>query len=218
MKTPKEIFANPSVGKLTATLLTAFVLVVIWISHRFSAAAVEHVDGSTTRGENTIPPSWGLLAFVSVVILCIGKAAFDILLERGVLWNNRKDVKSLYKSIIIFPSVFSLFWSIVDWSLVRVFSPLVGATIERPVLRYGILLVTALSALLIADMIEGWKPLPVLSILFLSLLGLIRRWSWVERDRDVFLLERGARSRETSFRIGFKNDLSELPPEIRTLT
>lgn len=209
MNIPREIIANPSVGKLSATFLTVFVLVVIWISHRFSIAAVRQVDGSNTGAENIIPTSWGMLAFVGIIILCIGKAASNFFVERRSLWNNQHDGSVLSRVTLALPRGLSVLWSIFDWLLVKVFSPLVGATIERPTLRYGTLLLTSFGALLTADNLEGWKSIPVLSVLFLCLLGLIRRWSWVEHDRDVFLLERGARSRETSFRIGFKNDLRD---------
>lgn len=43
-----------------------------------------------------------------------------------------------------------------------------------------------------------------------TILAIVRRWSWIESDRDTFLIERGEREEgKGTLRVGFKEDLRD---------
>jgi formylglycine-generating enzyme required for sulfatase activity len=102
--------------------------------------------------------------------------------------------------------------SALDWFLVRVVAVLAGAVIARwsgPALgvwlRYGLMALWIVGGGFLATRLPTPLGLWPACVGMLTVLGVARRWSWVERDRESFLVERSpARAR-----VGFEEDLRD---------
>ncbi|MEM9726095.1 MAG: formylglycine-generating enzyme family protein, partial [Pseudomonadota bacterium] len=103
--------------------------------------------------------------------------------------------------------VFSHLWSFIDFVFGDVLARLAGATWSPRWARYGQGLFWVLAAA--AAGLAAPAPWGLAAILLtLSLIiGVARRWSWVEADRARFMIERGKRG-EVEL-AGFKNDLRD---------
>ncbi|NIR62091.1 MAG: hypothetical protein GWO02_22710, partial [Gammaproteobacteria bacterium] len=101
----------------------------------------------------------------------------------------------------------SIVLSVMDWLLARVVASLVGARLRGPLLRYlwgGGIILGAMAAALFAPRPWGlWAALAGIA----AVVAVVRRWSWIEADRDTFIIERGAR--EGAIRVGFREDLRD---------
>ncbi len=119
--------------------------------------------------------------------------------------------------------------NVLDWLLVRVFSILAGTTLGgfvragwprffSPVFRYGamaawggvIWAVTQHSASVLGEEHGAIAGLAAVILGIVLVFAIVRRWSWVERDREDFITAQGwdeARMRQA--RIGFAEDLRD---------
>lgn len=203
-----EVIRRPSVDSFSATFLTLFLLTVIWISSNFAPSSAD-INNSSLQTEKVIPVAWGSLAYVLVLVVCGAKALSGLFYTQRITTHTNSKYQNIERYLTLPFSLLSAIWSFVDWLLVRVFSTLIGSGIDNDYGRYSVLVLFSIGSIAIAENFDGSVPIFTLSFLILCLIGVLRRWSWVERDREVFLLERGARSDQSIFRVGFKNDLRD---------
>lgn len=205
----RKIHVHPSIGRLPAALLTLFFATVTIISVRFSTTSVSAGPEHPAPSSNVIPPEWGMTAFTSVLLLCLAKAAFDIIGQNKLIKDGSFKLARVIK-IVTFPfTVLSILWSVVDWLLVNVFANFLGMKIAEPKIRYMAFFLVCVFLLTASQITPTPWSFVSIGLLVVCLIGLLRRWSWVEHDRDAFVLERGAEHSERVFRIGFENDLRD---------
>ncbi|MEJ2118536.1 MAG: hypothetical protein P8Y36_11850, partial [Alphaproteobacteria bacterium] len=101
----------------------------------------------------------------------------------------------------------SLILSFIDYLLARPFAWLAGTTLQPILKRYA-----AIFAWVIGAAAAGWAlPAPYgligVTLGIIAVAAVVRRWSWIERDREAFLAARG--SNPAVERIGFAEDLRD---------
>ena len=101
----------------------------------------------------------------------------------------------------------SILLSFFDWTLARPIAWLAGATLRPWYLRYG-----WLCALITAAGIGAWVLPPPLGLYaaiagIIAIVAVVRRWNWIERDREAFLAARVSDPKIE--RVGFAEDLRD---------
>jgi formylglycine-generating enzyme required for sulfatase activity len=101
----------------------------------------------------------------------------------------------------------SLALSLIDYSLARPFAILAGATWRPWKARYALLGFWVLGGACVAWFYPAPYGLYGVGAGILAIISVVRRWNWVERDREAFLTARKANPKVQ--RIGFDEDLRD---------
>lgn len=205
-----------SVQPLTGWLLTALLALIVYLTVVYAPGAFERSkqpEGADPSGVITIEMGYWTIALVAVVAFLVG---IEPQLRRFVNELGARARRTLLGSVVLFvcwlPSIViwrlpSILLSALDTLLTRRIAALVGATLRGTVLRYrrgGAVMLGAMAVGLLAPPPFGLLA-AVLGIV--AVVAIVRRWSWIEADRDTFLVERG--TREGAQRIGFAEDLRD---------
>ncbi|MEO1041164.1 MAG: hypothetical protein AAFX52_02630 [Pseudomonadota bacterium] len=149
---------------------------------------------------------------VSTLILLLGILGRVLRLQRARWWIRREFGDPVYNANKAARGLGAFVWPLpayltnsVDLFLVHVAGRLAGANLKRISLRYLVLFITLSISALGLVYLPHWLKLPSLVIAVSLLLGVIRRWAWVELDRATFITTRG----QGVFRIGFDQDLRD---------
>lgn len=221
----RDVFAEPSIGPVTAWLVGGLVALVAWLTVSYAPGAVERAgacgEAPADASEGVISVEWGFrtLALVAAFTLLagiqpiIGKRFSSDWADSIADWYARQSIAIRGAAMALgfaFGAIFNLLawaFSILDWLLARPIALLAGTTLQPWPLRYGAFL--------------GWMAL-TLAIAWLApttigpfafflgvalILGVVRRWSWVERDRETFFVAR--KQDPAAERVGFAEDLRD---------
>jgi hypothetical protein len=98
-------------------------------------------------------------------------------------------------------------FSFLDWLLARPIALLAGAALQPWPLRYGAFLAWMALTLAIAWLAPTMIGPHAFFLGVALILGVVRRWSWVERDREAFFVAR--KQDPSTERVGFAEDLRD---------
>jgi formylglycine-generating enzyme required for sulfatase activity len=130
---------------------------------------------------------WRLWWAVPVVLNFLGAVLGLVLM---VIWRMPSFVLSLF-----------------DWLLARPFAIFAGATLRPWWLRYGWLFSVLLGCAWLGWSLPPPQGLYGIAAGILAIFAVVRRWNWIERDREAFMTARG--SDPEIERIGFAEDLRD---------
>lgn len=211
-----DVWDDPTIRPGAGVLLSLVVGVVTVLSIQYGTTAVSRstecgpLELASQNGE--IDPAWGRATLLLVATVTLAAGLEPILtrqLERlGSSFGNRWWKRGIGLRWLLAGTALALsapaklmsfIWSVADYLLARPIAALAGATWTGITARYlhlGGLLTCLLAITGVAeyDILDKRIGLLAIAIASILMLGIIRRWSWIERDRDTFLVERGERS------------------------
>lgn len=218
----RDAWTHPSVGPVAATLLTLLGALIVWLTIEYAADSIDGAgDGGNSGG--VISAAWGYRTIAAMTLLTLA-AGFEPLITRRtdrwwrasgrrgfrLLWPPlRWTLNGLAIALYAIPKMLSLAWSIVDYALARPLALLAGAGWRGWGKRYAHFGVIAIAAAMLGLFAPPTLGLPAVIAGLVAILAIVRRWTWVEADRDTFLVERGEREKNSVLRIGFKQDLRD---------
>jgi len=211
-----------SVQPLGSWMLMLLVALVIFLTIEHAPGSLERAQsGLNTSSNGVVSVETGFLTIASVTVIAIF-VAFEPKLSRwieGIVGGNtrlglHKEQRAkrwlfivIYKSAVVVWRAPSIAINLIDFLLARPIAFFAGATQKSTKRRYiwgAFIVVAAISVGLFATPTYG---LIAVTVGLLAIVGTVRRWSWVEADREVFLIERG--SRVGAHQIGFTEDLRD---------
>ena len=203
-----DVFWRPSVGTLGGWIIGGLIALVVYLTVIYAPLAAQAAAlGHYALDEQTIDPETGLLtiAIVAAASLIIGWE--DVARRRlaPLGWWRALTGARLWRRWYVFPLRLlirapSIALSFCDYALARVMATLAGATLGWWPWRYG-----ALAFWMAATVAAAWLLTPAQSatlgapeslglwaaILGAALvIGVVRRWAWIEGDREAFLTAR----------------------------
>lgn len=217
-----DVFVRPSIGPFAAWLIGALIALVGWLTIHYASGAVARagaIPGADRAGVIPVSTGYWTIAFVAVLTLAAG---MQPLIERRVeeiqagmlspwfarqpLWV-RWPVEVIGGALRAVYAVPSVVLSLADYLLARPIATLSGTRLQPFWLRYGVLMLW-----LAASTATAWRaPAPWGLYAFFAgvaaVVGVVRRWSWVERDRESFFVSRKADP--DGERVGFAEDLRD---------
>ncbi|MEL6662657.1 MAG: formylglycine-generating enzyme family protein [Pseudomonadota bacterium] len=230
-----DVFYRPSVRPTAAWVITLLFGLVAWLTAEFASTAAARAAlayGDDPSG--VIPESVGRLTIAIVAIAALTIGWEPILSRRLGLGRQRPVVRRptsllawVYHLFWRWPTwaiwrVPSVVWSAIDWFLARPIAVAAGTQVIRILpqglkrhsawFRYAILLFWIAGPVLLALYLpEHMRPFEGFSLwillpAFLAIFGVVRRWQWVESDREAFLIQRGGPAHK---RVGFEEDLRD---------
>ena len=218
-----DVFGRePSIGSVTALLLTLLFGLVAWLTLEFAPGApVRHElpYGGDPTGVITKEAGYWTIALVTFAALMTG---FEHILSRQIMdfWRETGRQWFMLQSIVLRgPILFttglisgvlkglSVVWSVGDYMLARPLAWLVGTHWKGWGKRYGHFTVVMVGTFWLGLYASPPLGAAAVTIGMLAVLAIVRRWNWGERDRETFLIERG--KREGALRIGFGQDLRD---------
>lgn len=228
-----DVWNDASIGPVAGILLSTLAVLIVWLTIEYAPGAVERAEQAASEtkhaGEGVISPFWGnvTIALMTMATLAagfepiIGRCVERWWLRTGKHWWNflsrpaRWILFAPIALIIVPAKVASFAWSLVDYILARPVAILAGTAWRGWVRRYAhfaTLMLIAVGAVLAVEM-ERLAPdiaLAAIVIDLVAILAIVRRWSWIESDRDTFLIERGEREGgKGTLRVGFTEDLRD---------
>lgn len=221
----QDVWEYPSIGALSGALLSALGLLLIWLTATYAPSAVEISDSASRyAGEAALSPNVGRLAIVLVVVATLA-LAFEPIVDRlrdrwwnasgRAFWMGRprliRTAGRWGAHVAFAPLKFSsAFWSLLDFLLARPGAAIAGCLWRNWSARYvhfGSLIAVSIAIACVSPFQFGT---PAIAVALVSIISIVRRWAWVERDRDIFLVERGRRAEGGhGVRIGFSQDLRD---------
>ncbi len=221
----RDVWSDPTIRPVTAIVLSALAGLVIWLTATYASGAASRASSASVTGAaDAIPPQWGQATIGMVIVLTLFVGFQAILERRRVLWWRNKG-QPLYRALstpirILLYSVAFVFFapirlasvglSFVDFLLARPIAILAGAGWRGGTRRYGHFVL--LMATIVVVALQGRPAVASGAVIagLIAILGIVRRWSWIEADRNTFLIERGERTMGLgSIRIGFREDLRD---------
>lgn len=156
-----------------------------------------------------IPPEWGW-----ATIIIISLIAFAAALYPGVRrwrakqgYSSGRPTSTLWRTLYLFYRLPSAFWSALDMIFAMPLALAAGVGWSSRWARYAHFLALMLCAILFGLYSEPGIGLPAVLVGVAIIIAVNRRWSWVERDRERFTIERGKRKQAEL--AGFKQDLTD---------
>ena len=211
--------ARASVQPLAGWLLLALFAFVAYLTIIYAPEAFEAGErppGAHRESVITAETGYWTIGVVALLALLVG---FEPQLTRrwdgwdrstGRRWLSPRTWSFLVQTMRFFWRLPSYFWSFLDYLLARPLAMLAGATWRGVSRRYSwgaLIMLASAGAGLLAP-----PPFGLYCVIFamVLVLAVVRRWTWIETDRQTFLIERGERrEREEAQRVGFEEDLRD---------
>lgn len=221
----RDVWRDPTIRPFTAVLLSALVLLIAWLTIEYAPEAAERGKqryGEDPDGVISVVAGYWTITVMAILTLAAG---FEPILgqrierwwrQRGGPWFRRIAKPTRWALIVLLGWPFatakalSLLWSVVDTALARLIGILAGAALPGAPLRYGHFLMLMLAFMAAGLLAPPHIGLQAILLGLLAVLAIVRRWSWIEADRETFLIERGEReSGKSVLRVGFREDLRD---------
>lgn len=201
----RDVWDEPTIRPVAAVLLTALAAIIVWLTAQYgdphSAQTITDTGAWVTIG----------VMITAIVVVAIEPTAIRWANARQLSpeWEERQRrwarlpgstrfmlrIAGAFSFALV--KVPSVAWSLADFMLVRVIAVASGVTLPGWGWRY--LSALALFALVLWAGLTAPPTLGLGFILYgiLAIIAIVRRWTWIESDRDTFLLERGERDEIT---------------------
>lgn len=217
----KDVWDDASIGPVAGVLLSVLAGLIVWLTIEYAPGAAARADLPGEAEGGSIKPFWGRVTIVVMTLATLTAGFEPILTKNADRWWRRvgrrwwKALAAPIALILIPAKLASFAWSFVDYVLARPMAILAGAAWRGWVKRYahfGVLMALAAGAVVA---VEAGRLAPNIALAaiaagLVAILAIVRRWSWIESDRDTFLIERGEREEgKGTLRIGFKEDLRD---------
>lgn len=217
-----DVFVRPSIRPLAGWLIGALLGLVIALTLRYSPGAPARADlphGADPTGVIPVWAGFGTVGFVTVVALVIGwepvvrrfvgpgpAAGLGAWVRARGLWLRAPMLAIGRMAHVVWHAPATAF-SVLDYLLVRPLAWTAGATLRPVWLRYGALLFWTGGGTFVA--LRAPAPWGLIGVAagMLAVFAVVRRWTWVERDREAFFVARSADSQ--LMRVGFGEDLRD---------
>ena len=208
----RDVFDDPTIRPVGATILSALAALIVWLTATYAPAGGE------------ISPQWGWITIAIMTFLTLAAGFEPVVMGpidrwwqmrgerayRRLPWPLRSPLR-LATALMLAPFVFaSTIWSLVDYVLARPVAFLAGATWPDWCQRYA----HFITLMIVIVWLIVCTP-PIIGLIaviagLLAITAIVRRWAWIENDRDTFLVERGERKEGAgTLRIGFGEDLRD---------
>lgn len=226
----KDVWDDASIGPFAAVLLSILAGLIVWLTIEYAPGAAARADLPHGEAEGgSIDPFWGRVT-IALMTLATLTAGFEPILAKHVdrwwrragkrwwnaLWRPFRWLLFAPLALILIPAKLASFaWSFIDYILARPVAILAGAAWRGWVKRYAHFVVVMALAVGAVVAVEAGRLAPNIALAaiaagLVAILAIVRRWNWIERDRDTFLIERGEREEgKGTLRVGFKEDLRD---------
>ncbi|WP_321490210.1 SUMF1/EgtB/PvdO family nonheme iron enzyme [uncultured Hyphomonas sp.] len=204
--------------------------IIVWLT-------IEYAPGAAARAkmpygesdDGSIDPVWGHVTIALMTIATLTAGFEPIIAKRadrwwrrnGKRWWNSLDTSAKWAffmpiALILVPAKFASFvCSLIDFILARPIAILAGAAWRGWKRRYahfaGLMMLAVVAVAAVeTGLLPSAAALTAIVAGLVAILAIVRRWSWIESDRNTFLIERGEREEgKGTLRIGFKEDLRD---------
>lgn len=229
----RDVWDDASISPVAGIMLSVLAALIVWLTIEYAPGAAERAEqtaSATKRAdEGVIEPFWGNVTIVLMTIATL-TAGFEPIVGRRVERWWRRAGKRWWSGlslpvrwVLITPlaltrvlaKLASCAWSFIDYILARPIAILAGSAWRGWFKRYThfvVLMVLAVGACVAAEVGRLAPDFALAAILagLTAILAIVRRWSWIENDRDIFLIERGTREDgKGTLRVGFEEDLRD---------
>lgn len=221
-----DVFRRPSIGPVAAWLILGLVTLVAWLTLQYAPGAATGAPCGAAAppaaaGAGTISVAAGYTTLIAVTAITLLAGLQPVLEKRfasdwsGQIsdWFARQHVAVRAPIIFMARVLGSLLripaWvlSFADYLLARPLALIAGAGLSPFWLRYGLFLAWMAAAIAAAWLLPAPLGLWGFFAGVTLVIGIVRRWNWVEADREAFFVAR--RQRPQNERIGFAEDLRD---------
>lgn len=219
-----DVIRRPTIGPVASWLILGLVTLVGWLTRQYAqgAATGTACGGSAPRAAGGVIPvdaGYGTILAVTAITLMAG---MQPVLEKRFTSDWSRQLSDWFahqhwalRAPVTFVSrlLGSLFqipaWvlSFADYLLARPVALLAGAGLSPFWLRYGVFFFWMAVAIAATWLLPAPAGLWGFSGGAALVIGVVRRWNWVEADREAFFVAR--RQRKQNERIGFAEDLRD---------
>jgi hypothetical protein len=218
----RDVFVEPSIGPVAAWLISGLVTLVAWLTQQYAPGAIERsADGVQGEDGGIISISMGYWTLGAVGAITLIAAMQPIIAAQMRAALMRPLAGGFSKLSIVLRAPLGLVgliplaiyhvpawaFSTADYLLARPVALLAGAGFRRWWLRYGVFLVWMAASLASALFLPAPYGLYAFSFGAALIIGVIRRWNWVEADREAFFVAR--KQDGNAERVGFAQDLRD---------
>jgi hypothetical protein len=199
-----DVLKNPTVGLISGWLLSLLLGIAIWLTSTYGRFAADQHCNCNNPAIIEEPFRIGVIAVLTATALLLGleTIARDLLKGAGASFAPHW-LRWVCGFVARWPS---MCLSALDFALVRGIAVLAGASRDKQYERYGalafwIILLGCSASFFDPDAllpVFGWlRPLGIVcaTLGVLMVLSIVRRWTWVERDREEFFILRGENRR-----------------------
>lgn len=217
-----DVLVRPSIGPIAGWLLTGVIALVTFLTLEYAPGAARRAllpHGADETGIIPVVAGYWTLGVVSALAVVAGwepvvrRMIDPKLAVRWSAWLNESDwwvrggaavFSYIVQGVYHAPSIAL---SLADYLLARPVAILAGVKLRPVWLRYAQFL--ALMLLAVAASIFATAPWGFVGAGagIVAIVAIVRRWAWVERDRETFFVARATDREE--MRIGFAEDLRD---------
>lgn len=221
----RDVWDDPEIGPVSGLLLTALTALVVWLTLEYAPSA--HIRAELAPAnwdQGSISPETGQKT-VAIMIFATLAAGFEpILVRRFNAWWFSAGKRSYFGlpvyvrwclyALVLFirvgAKIASTVWSLADYLLARPAAFIVGASWRGWRKRYAHFVSVMIIVVAVAYQAPPGAALWAIGGGLVAVLAIVRRWAWIEADRETFLVERGQRQTGGgAIRIGFQEDLRD---------
>lgn len=221
-----DVFRRPSIGPVAAWLILGLVTLVGWLTLQYAPGAATGAPCGAAAppapaGAGTISVAAGYTTLIAVTAITL-LAGLQPVLEKRFASDWSGQISDWFarqhwalRAPLIFVSrvlggllrIPASALSFADYLLARPLALIAGAGLSPFWLRYGVfffwMAATIAAAWLLPAPLGLWGFFGGVALV----IGVVRRWNWVEADREAFFVAR--RQRRNNERIGFAEDLRD---------
>jgi hypothetical protein len=213
----RDVWDCPTIGSVAAALLTLLGVLIATLTSQYAACSVEAPNSACEQGSSVITAAWGYRTVAAMTFLTLAAGVEPFLARTaanfwrvrgrrmfGSLWPSlRSTLLWLAGGLLTVPKALSVLWSTADYLLARPFALAAGAGRSTWVKRYVHFIAILLAATALGLLAREGGPapaalgLPAVLVGIVAIIALVRRWTWIEADRETFLIERGERETDS---------------------
>ena len=222
-----DVMARPSVGPLAGWIVGGLFALVVWLGVQYAPQAADAAKGAGAGRDQVIPieAGWLTIGVVSALALLIGwepviaRRIGDGGAARRRAWFSRLPpwmrlpLGAAGWALWIAGRAPSFIFSLIDYVFARPLAIAAGAKLQPWQWRYGAISIWLTGSAVAGTMLPAHYGLASVIAGMAVVVALVRRWSWVERDREAFLAARRLDKENEEdlevVRIGFAEDLRD---------
>ncbi len=212
-----------SITPVAGWFIVLLIGLVTWLTAEYAPCSIE-LAGSTPKPDQCEDISDQAISAQMALTALLGVAALTVLIGLepifaqllGSWWSGVK-ARLTPRGTFVGRTLSGIWWiltklpafilSLIDWFLVRCVAIWAGTSIPAWPVRYLVMVVLLSGAIALGWVASGVMALTAINVGIVIILAIVRRWQWIERDREVFLTER--QQSPERMRVGFAEDLRD---------